>query len=107
MNYLKTLHQVLARWPYMRIIRCGAQKCAANRLHRLTHERPAPTTNRQADPALMQRPGQGRRERDGQERADRLTASLIGTWSAQHRSGLQMETATSPGHPAAALGRAA
>jgi hypothetical protein len=92
--------------PNMRTMRCGAQKCAAHRLHRLTHERPAPTTNRTADPALMQRPGQGRRERDGQERAYRLTASLMGTWSAQHRSGSQMEKATSPGHPAAALGKA-
>ena len=30
----------------IRIILCGAQKCAAHSLHRLTHERPAPTTNR-------------------------------------------------------------
>jgi hypothetical protein len=26
--------------PNMRTMRCGAQKCAAHRLHRLTHERP-------------------------------------------------------------------
>jgi hypothetical protein len=29
----------------MRIIGCGAQKCAARSLHRLTHQRPARTTN--------------------------------------------------------------
>lgn len=53
-------------------------------------------THRGADPALMQRLGQGTRERDGQERAGRLNASLMGTWSAQHRSGMQMEKAAAP-----------
>jgi hypothetical protein len=72
--------------------RCGAQKCAAHRLHRLTHERPgADSPSAIPDTALMQRPWQGTRESDGQERAGRLTASLIGTWAELHRSGNQSE----------------
>jgi hypothetical protein len=87
--------------------RCGAQKCAAHRLHRLTHERPgADSPSAIPDTALMQRPWQGTRESDGQERAGRLTASLIGTWAGLHRSGNQPEKA-GPRSPCRTYGDAA
>jgi hypothetical protein len=81
--------------------RVGRSKCAAHRLHRLTHERPgADSPSATPDPALMQRPGQGTRESDGQERAGRPTASLMGTWpdTAQKRQSGGEGDCT--GHPA-------
>lgn len=61
-------------------------------------------THRGADPALVQRLGQGARERDEQH-ANRWTASLKGTWPVDHRSGLQVEKLTATGHPAVPMGR--
>lgn len=57
-----------------------------------------------ADAALVQRLRQGARERDGQEHASRLTASLMGTWSDMHRSGSQMERVNLPGSPCRSYG---
>lgn len=83
---------------------CGAQKGitlrAAHGLHRPTHERPAtgspsvaPTKRWCSDL------GKGRVICDGQH-ANRPTTSLMGTWSVQHRSGVQMEKDDLTSHPA-------
>ena len=64
------------------------------------------TTDRTADAALVQRLRQGSRERDGQERASRPTASLMGTWPGKHRSGFRVERVNCTSHPAAAMGNA-
>lgn len=62
-------------------------------------------THRGADPALMQRLGQGARERDEQH-ANRWTASLKGTWSVKHRSWLADGEDDFLSHPAAPMERA-
>jgi hypothetical protein len=85
----------------------GAQKCAAHRLHRLTHERPARTTNPIAPT--------GRWYGDSGKACANVTGNsaqadgpypswalgLDCTEAATSRSGQ-----TSPGHPAAAMGQA-
>lgn len=91
----------------VRTIGSGARKCAAHRLHRLTHERPgADSPSATPDTALVQRPWQGTRERDGQERAGRLTASLIGTWSDTAQKRQSDGAGDFYGHPAVPMGQA-
>lgn len=92
---------------YLDTIQCGAQKCAAHSLHRLTHERPAATTNRDS------------RRSVGVATAARYRANVTGnsarTDGLHPSSALGLdctEAATSwrswpQGHPAVAMGEAA
>jgi hypothetical protein len=82
----------------------GAQKCAAHSLHRLTHERPASTTNRDSRRSV----GVATAARDRVNvtwvlHADRLTTSLraLGLDCTEAASSRRREP---HGHPALAMG---
>jgi hypothetical protein len=92
--------------PERKTIHVEAQRSTAQHMGciaRLKKDRPV-NDQHGADRALVERLGQGTRERDGQQRAGRLTLSLKGTWVALHRSGKQLEKVNT-GHPAAAMGQ--
>ncbi len=87
-------------------IKSGAQQCAAHGLHRPIHERPgAESPSAIPDTALVQRPWQGTRERDGQERAGRLTASLMALGLNCTEAATSWSRATFYGHPAVSMGK--